>query len=104
MTETRQLRLIASLWCQQYGTDAKAYIEDLHPSGQRHLVIIYEQGGYKDEPEFAAAIPDDWTEADIMELLLWPMAPTAPYPRWELSARVYGTETLFRWWADEKPT
>ena len=88
----------------QYCSDAKAYIEDTHPSGQRHLVVHYDEGGYQDAPEFGAAIPDDWTEDDVMELLLWPMAPIAPYPRWEVPARVYGSETLFRWWADEKPT
>jgi hypothetical protein len=41
----RKLRLIASLYCSQYKTDAKLYIEAPHPSGQRHLVAQYEKVG-----------------------------------------------------------
>jgi hypothetical protein len=96
------MRLIGSLFCKQYQTEAKLYIDDAHASGQRHLVVRYEKGG---RPEFAAAIPDDWSDKDVEELILWPMKdPAAPYPAWEVPARAYGSATLFRWWADEKPT
>ncbi len=63
MTNTfDNLRPIASVFCKQYQTEAKVYVDDAHPSGHRQLVVRYVEGGYKDIPEFAAAIPDDWTE------------------------------------------
>jgi hypothetical protein len=100
----RKLRLIGSLYVPQYKTDAKIYVEDAHPSGQRHLVAQYHKGGYGGDPEFAAAIPDSWTDADINELILWPMKDLkAPYPAWEVPARAYGCDELFRWWPGEKP-
>ena len=34
--------------------------------------------------------------------LLWPMKPRAPYPKWEVPARVYGSWMLFRWWNGEQ--
>jgi hypothetical protein len=101
-TETCDPPLFASVWCHQYWTQAKFWIADKHPSGLRHLVCHYDEGGYKNEPSFAAAIPDDWTEAEIRDLLLRPTRPDAPYPPWEVPARVYGSETLFRWWRGEK--
>jgi hypothetical protein len=102
---TENLRLIASMFCKQYGAEARAFIDDAHPSGHRHLVMHYGQtGGYKGAPEFAAAIPDDWSEKDVMDLLLWPMKDEkAPYPAWEVPARAYGSATLFRFWAGAKP-
>jgi len=101
----RSLRLIASLYCSQYKTDAKLYIEDPHPSGQRHLVAQYEKGGYGGDREFAAAIPDDWTDKAVTGLIFWPMKyPKAPYPAWEIPARAFGRAELFRWWAGGKPT
>jgi hypothetical protein len=103
MTDARKLRLIATLHCKQYNTLAKLYIQDRHPSGQRHLVAQYEKGGYQSRPEFATAIPDDWTEQEVMDLLLWPMKPEAPYPAWEVPARLYASEELFRWRLGEKP-
>jgi hypothetical protein len=54
--------------------------------------------------EFAAAIPPDMSEQEIVDgWLLPPMNPGAPYPKWEVPARVHGRPTLFRWWAGEKP-
>lgn len=101
MTQPGDLKLIASLFCTQYKTEAKAYVDEAHPSGQRHLVVQYANG----RPEFLAAIPDDWDEKDVVDLLLWPMeSPEAPYPAWEVPARVYGSATLFRWWAGERPS
>jgi hypothetical protein len=104
MADTSKLRLIASTFCKQYQSEAKFYVDDAHESGQRCLVVRYEKGGHDGRPEFAAAIPDTWSEQDVMDLLLWPMKDSkAPYPAWEVSARAYGSETLFRWWAGEKP-
>ena len=39
MTDNRNLKLIASLYCKQYDTDAKLYIDEAHASGQRHLAF-----------------------------------------------------------------
>jgi len=104
MTETRKLRLIASAYCAQYKTDAEFFIEDEHPSGFRHLIVKYATGGYGGQPEFGAAIPDEWTEQEVSDLLLWPMkASDAPYPPWEVPSRAYGSPSLFRWWAGEEP-
>jgi hypothetical protein len=51
-----------------------------------------------------AGIPDDWSEENVIDLLLRPMkSQDAPYPAWEVSARAYGSEMLFRWWAGERP-
>jgi hypothetical protein len=45
------------------------------------------------------SIPDDWSEQDVMDLLLSPMKdPSAPYPSWEVPARAFGSPKLFRWW------
>jgi|SRR5215813_2073082 len=99
-----KLREMASLHCTQYKTNVTMYIDDAHPSGQRHLVAKYENGGYEGRPEFAAAIPDDWTEQEVLDLLLWPMkGPNAPYPAWEVPARAFGSYELFRWWKGEQP-
>jgi hypothetical protein len=97
-------RLIASLFCKQYKTEAKVYIEGPSAEGwpARGLLVQYENGGYGGRPEFGAVIPNDWSEEDVMDLLLWPMkSPKAPYPAWEVPARVHGSPILFRWWAGE---
>src|SRR3974377_867356 len=96
----RSLKLIAALYVRQYKTDAKFFIEDPHPSGKRHLVAQYEKAGLG---EFSAGIPDDWSEVDVIALLLWPMKnPRAPYPAWEVPARAFGRPELFRWWETQK--
>ena len=98
MTETRKLRPIASAYCAQYKTDAEFFIEDEHPSGLRQLVVQYEG-----RPEFAAAIPDDWTEQDISDFLLRALDAVGTCPLWEVPERLYGSPVLFRWWAGERP-
>ena len=102
MPDARKLRPIATAYCKEYKTDAKFFIQDEHPSGRRHLVVQYEKGGYGGRPEFAAGIPDDWSEQEVLDLLLWPMNPSAPYPGWEVPARVEGSPVLFRFWKGEK--
>jgi hypothetical protein len=99
VAEPANLRLIASLYCRPYATDTKVYIDETNPSG-RHLVVHY-QGG---RPEFAAAIPDEWTEDDLLDLIFWPIkSEGAPYPAWEVPVRAFGSLTLFAWWKGEKP-
>ena len=104
MSDDRNLRPIASLYCTQYETNVKFYIDDAHPSGDRHLVAQYEKGGWDGSPEFMACIPADWSEQDVRDLLVLPMKkPETPYPAWEVAARAHGSDELFRWWKGEKP-
>jgi hypothetical protein len=70
--------------CPQYNTEAKFYIDAAHKSAHRHLVVHYEKGGYQGAPEFVAGIPDDWSEENVIDLLIRPMkSEDAPYPAWE---------------------
>jgi hypothetical protein len=96
-------RLFATLFCTQYKTEATVYVEDAPPhTWGRELLVEYEKGGYGGRREFGAAIPRDWSDDDVMDLLFWPMkSPRAPYPAWEVPARVHGSPILFRWWAGE---
>jgi hypothetical protein len=113
MSDDRKLRLIATVRCAQYSCDADIYIQGDHHSKLRNLIVQYGDGysGRTDLPtadngrrEFAAGIPRDMTEQEILDhWLLWPMKHEAPYPKWEVPARVHGSPVLFRWWADEKP-
>lgn len=112
MSDTRKLHLIATVRCAPYETDAKVYICGDDPSDRRELVVQYGDS-YRgpDLPiadngcrEFVAGIPDDISVQEILdEWLLWPMKPGAPYPKWEVPARVHGSPMLFRWWAGQKP-
>ncbi len=43
-----------------------------HASGHPHLVTDYEKGGYKGQKQVAAAIPDDWTDQDLLDLIFQP--------------------------------
>jgi len=99
--DARSLRPICSLYCKQYGSDAKLYIDEAHPSGKRHLVVQYEKGGFRGAKEFAASIPDDWTEDRVMDLIFWPMNSDAPYPAWEVPARAHGSIFLTDDWRKE---
>ena len=104
MRVVNNLKPIGSAHCKQYNTEAKFYIEALPETGKRSLVVHYEKGGYHGAPEFIAGIPDDWTEQNVIDLIMWPMKDReSPYPPWEVSARAYGSDTLFRWWAGAGP-
>ena len=104
MRDASTLKPIGSAHCPQYNTEAKFYIDGAHKPGHRHLVVHYEKGGHDSAPEFVAAIPDDWSEQNVIDLILQPTKDAdAQYPAWEVPARVYGSPTLFRWWAGEKP-
>ena len=99
------LRLIAALRCAPYKCDARIYIQDNHSSGCRLLVAQYGPGYIGRDlpiadngcPEFRAGIPYDMNEQEILDKLL-PMDRDAPYPKWEVPMRVYGSPMLFRWW------
>jgi hypothetical protein len=102
MREVSTLKPIGSAHCPQYNTGAKFYIDTAHKPGHRHLVVHYEKGGYQGAPEFVAGIPNDWTEQNVIDLILHPMDANTQYPAWEVAARSFGSESLFRWWLGEK--
>jgi hypothetical protein len=92
-------KLIGEVYCRQYQAEAKFYIRDW-PDDSRELCVVYDNG----RDEFVSEIPAPWTEQDVLDLIFWPMKdPDAPYPAWEVPARVYGSWSLFRWWTGEKP-
>ena len=99
MPDVSRLKFICSSFCTQYQSEAKFYIDEAHASGLRHLVVVYEKGGYAGHPNFAAGIPDLRSEQEVLDLILWPMRdPKAPYPAWEVPARGYGSPMLYTWW------
>ncbi len=69
MRDVRNMKPLGSARCPQYDTEARFYI-DAPEGGQRHLVVHYEKGGYRGAPKFAVAIPDDWSEQDVLDLIL----------------------------------
>jgi hypothetical protein len=73
MRDASTLKPIGSAHCPQYNTEAKFYIDAAHKSGHRHLIVHYERGGYQGAAEFVAGIPDDWSEENVIDLLLRPM-------------------------------
>jgi hypothetical protein len=93
MRNISELRFICSSFCKQYQSEAKFYVDEAHSSGVRHLVVVYEKGGYDGAKEFAVGIPKDWTDRDVIDLILWDQ-PYAQYPVWEVSARAYGSPML----------
>lgn len=108
MPEQRKLTAIGSVHCRQYNCEAQFFTGSR--SGHRHLFVRYGDGYsgrdlpvVEGRPEFAVAVPEDWTEADLHQVMLEPMNPNAPYPAWEVPSRAYGSFELFRWWSGEKP-
>jgi len=101
----RTRTLICTTWCAQYTTEAMFYLTDELP-GQRGLVVEYAKGGFRGESrEFGTAIPNDWTDDDVLEIIHLRMkSPTAPYAPWEVPARAFGSPELFRFWNGEEPT
>ena len=100
MRDVSKLKFIGSSFCTQYQSDAKFYVDKAHASGLRHLVVVYEKG----DPDFLAAIPKEWSEQNVQDLIFWPMKnPNAPYPAWEVPARAYGSDVLYEWWKGGPP-
>lgn len=104
MRDVSKLKFICSVFCIQYRSDAKFYMDEANASGLRRLIVVYEEGGYKGDPEFLVGIPDEWTEQAVLDLILWPMKdPSAPYPAWEVPVRTYGSLMLYEWWKGGPP-
>ena len=68
MRDVSKLKFICSSLCTQYQSEAKFYIDEAHASGLRHLVVVYEKGGYGGDPEFLAGIPNEWTDQAVLDL------------------------------------
>jgi hypothetical protein len=74
MAESRNLKLLATMYWAPYTCEAALYIQDDHPSGRRCLIARYGEGysGPSDLPivdgmrEFVTAIPSDMTEEEII--------------------------------------
>ena len=66
----------------------------------------YEKGGYKGQKQVAAAIPDDWTDQDLLDLIFQPprKGTGRDWPPWEIPAADHAAFTLFRFWKGEEPS
>ena len=92
----RSLKPLLSVYVPRYKTYARLLIDHQHPSLKRHLVVQYAKAKHG---EFSAGIPDNWSEADVINLAFWQLKNSkAPYPAWEVPARAFGRPELFRWW------
>ncbi len=100
---TRNLKRIY-LYCPEYKTNATINIVEDHPSGTPHLVVDYEKGGSQGHDQVAAAIPDDWTDRDLIELIFLklPDRGSRNWPAWEVHAADHASPYLFRFWKGEK--
>ena len=80
----RRLKRI-EVHCPEYETTATIRINDAHSSGTDHLEVDYRS---PDHGHFTIAIPDDWTDQDLLELIFLP--PRDPgkrnWPAWEIPA------------------
>jgi hypothetical protein len=98
--DVSKLKPIGSAYCHQYQSDAEFYVDEAHTSGLRCLVVVYEKGGYKGDPEFLAGIPDDWSDQAVQDLILRSKK-DGQYPAWEVPARAFGSDMLYKWWKGE---
>src|SRR6516164_996869 len=64
----RRLKRI-EVHCPEYETTATIRINDAHSSGTDHLEVDYRS---PDHGHFTIAIPDDWTDQDLLELIFLP--------------------------------
>jgi hypothetical protein len=73
------------VYCPEYETTATIRINDAHSSGTDHFEVDYRS---PDHSHFTIAIPDDWTDQDLLELIFLP--PRDPgkrnWPAWEIPA------------------
>jgi hypothetical protein len=60
----RRLKRI-EVYCPEYETTATIRMNDAHSSGTDHLEVDYRS---PDHNHFTIAIPDDWTDQDLLEL------------------------------------
>jgi hypothetical protein len=73
MRDVSKMKFLCSVFCKQYQSDAKFYVDEARLSGVRNLVVVYEKGGYGGDKEFTAGIPNAWTDQDVEDLILLPM-------------------------------
>ena len=64
----RRLKRI-EVHCPEYETTAMIRINDAHSSGTDHLEVDYRS---PEHSHFTIAIPDDWTDQDLLELIFLP--------------------------------
>ena len=93
------------LYVPQYETDATITVDENHSSSVPHLVVNYKKAGSHGHKQVASAIPPDWTDQDLAELIFLPLQPRNDrnWPAWEIPAADYGSFSLFRFWKGEKP-
>jgi hypothetical protein len=65
MRDVSKMKFLCSVFCKQYQSDAKFYVDEARLSGVRNLVVVYEKGGYGGDKEFTAGIRDAWTDEDV---------------------------------------
>ena len=96
----RRLKRI-EVHCPEYETTATIRINDAHSSGTDHLEVDYRSPSHG---HFTIALPDDWTDQDLLELIFLP--PRDPgkknWPAWEIPAYDFVSSRLFRFWKGEK--
>ena len=95
----RRLKRI-EVYCPEYETTATIRINDAHSSGTDHLEVDYRS---PDHSHFTIAIPDDWTDQDLLELIFLPPrdAGKRNWPAWEIPAYDFVSSRLFRFWKGE---
>jgi hypothetical protein len=93
------------LHCPQYETDATIRVNEAHESGFPHLEVRYTSDKISGHATFAAAIPADWTDQDLVDLIfaIRPTENGRNWPSWEIPANDYATPWLFRWWKCAAP-
>ena len=64
----RRLKRI-EVYSPEYETTATIRINDAHSSGTDHLEVDYRS---PEHSHFTIAIPDDWTDQDLLELIFLP--------------------------------
>ena len=96
----RRLKRI-EVYCPEYETTATIRINDAHSSGTDHLEVDYRS---PEHSHFTIAIPDDWTDQDLLELIFLPPrdAGKQNWPAWEIPAYNFVSSRLFRFWKGEK--
>ena len=96
----RRLKRI-EVCCPEYKTTAMIRINDAHLSGTDHLEVDYRS---PDHSHFTIAIPDDWTDQDLLELIFLPARDPGRknWPAWEIPAYDFVSSTLFKFWKGEK--
>ena len=96
----RRLKRI-EVHCPEYETTATIRVNDAHSSGTDNLEVDYRS---PDHSHFTIAIPDDWADQDLLELIFLPPREPGPrnWPAWEIPAYEYVSFRLFRFWKGEK--